>query len=253
MEITDKTLEEMLARGEIIDMGEVEIEDIEIPVDVEEMEIPVHVAEDEAIDQRMIPELVVYTGKAENKQQPVAQEPASNPLFIHTLKIEDVQKRLRNLADYLLPEIGKADRFAKAFGITTERDRIRTFGNYFADFIGNRGSAFENKDYVDPAQFIVKAEIALMNLKNGFEGNSRPIRKNIREVLAEKDEKIYNSIRQRLPEIARAVAITGTGFAVDIKKIYEAAKKERKSPFEYAKDIKTHKQIDELERQLNYR
>jgi len=242
MEITDKTLEEMLARGEIIDMGEVEIEDIEIPVDVEEMEIPVHVAEDEAIDQRMIPELVVYTGKAENKQQPVAQEPAAKQLFTYFAKADNTQKRLRNLADYLFPEQKISDRIANAFGRTTEKDRIRAFGAYLADSIGSNG-------YVNPAQFLVKAEIALMNLKSG-NNSGKPIRNSIKTALVEKSDKVYDSIRQKLPEIARAV--TTTGFALELCELYSNALRAGKSPFEYARDIKRERQLDELARQANY-
>ena len=236
MENNEPSLEEMLARGEIIDIGEVVIEPEE-----QEIEIPLYAAEEEPIG-REYPVLVFYTGKAENKKQPVAQEPASKPLFTHSVKADEAQKRLRNLVDYLIPQPGIAGRLANAFGMTTERDRIRAFGNYLADFIGSNG-------YVNPAHFLVKAENALKNLKSGNNsGNS--IRKSIKNALVGKDEKVYESIRQKLPEIARAVATTG--FALELCEICSDADRAGKSAFEYAKDIRRERQIEELARQANY-
>ena len=135
-----------------------------------------------------------------------------------------------------------SDKIANAFGRITEKDRIRAFGAYLADSIGSNG-------YVNPAQFLVKAEIALMNLKSG-NNSGKPIRNSIKTALAEKSDKVYDSIRQKLPEIARAV--TTTGFALELCEIYSDALRAGKSPFEYAKDIRRERQLDELARQANY-
>ncbi|MFH1065769.1 MAG: hypothetical protein V1734_04670 [Nanoarchaeota archaeon] len=228
----ERSLEEMLMNGQILEIGEVMIEPEE-----REMEIPIYVAEDEAIDRRMIPVLVLYTGGLEKQNQHVAEEQANAYLFTHSVKSDEAQKRLRNLSDFLLSKPGKACRIANTFDITTERDRISAFGSYFAEFIsGNK--------YITPAQFLIKAEVALMNLKNGSECNGRPIRKTIRKALSGKDEKVYDSIRQKLPEIARAVATTG--FAIEVRDICADAGRTGKNVFEYARGIRMERYLDEI-------
>lgn len=236
MTFENTPLEKLLEQGKILEIGEVKIEE-------EEQEIPIDVAEDESIAQGY-PELVFYTGGPENTKPVLVEEPANAPLFAYAVKAEDAQKKLRNLASILFSEPGRAHRLASAFGITTERDRISAFGTYFADFLGNEG-------YINPALFLVKAEVALVNLKSEKEGN-KPIRKSIREVLSGKDEKVYGAIRERLPEIARAVATTGTGFAVEVRDIYRNAEKAGKTPFEYALDLRRERQLEALTRQANY-
>jgi len=130
--------------------------------------------------------------------------------------------------------------FAAALGITTEMDRVNAFGDYLAEVIGNKG-------HITPAQFIVKAEIALINLKNGFEGDGRLIRKTIRKALSGKNEKVYGSIRNRLPEIARAVATTG--FAIGI---CNDANNVGKTAFEYARGNEMERYLDEIAASVRY-
>ncbi|MDD4878236.1 MAG: hypothetical protein PHO02_04330 [Candidatus Nanoarchaeia archaeon] len=219
MNIINKTLEEMKADGEIIDFGEVVIEE-------ENQEMPV---------------LVLYIPpKVIKKQAPL--EDMVEPLSFHNVRAEDAQRRLRTLPDYLFGKAGLGYKAARLFGITTERDRLDAFGKYFAD-------SLDGRRYLNPAQFLVKAEIAIINVKSGKEGE-RPIRKSIRKALSGKDEKVYDSIREKLPQIARAVATTG--FAVEVADIYRDADKTGKTPFEYAKDIRRERQLDDLAKRIIY-
>lgn len=252
MEIMNKTIEEMLASGEIIEIGEVviEAEEPEVLSYAENCEkgIPAALENKGTLFNGKIPDLVICTKKADEPKPVNIQEPAAAPLFTYFVKADSAQKRLRNLAAYLFPEPKISFRIANAFGRTTERDRISAFGNYFADFMGNENFT-ESNGYVNPAQFLVKAELALVSLKSG-NNSGRPIRKSIRDALAGKDETVYDSIRQKLPEIARAIATTG--FAVELCKIYSDACRARKSAFEYASGIRAEKQLEEIARQANY-
>lgn len=227
----ETSLEEMLARGEIIDIGIVEIEE-------EELEIPVDV--DDGIDRSMLPELVPYV-PPKTPRNAVPLEYRAELSSVHAVRVEDAQKRLRMLPQYLSEKKGLGQKVARLFSATTEQDRINAFGDYFAEFLGN------SKGYLSPAEFVVKAEIALLNLKAGTDGG-RPIRKSIRAVLAGKDEKVYDAIREKLPEIARAVATTG--FAIEINQIYNDASRIGRTAFEYAREIKQHKYVDAIERKL---
>lgn len=263
----EDTLEDMMARGEILDIGEVVIENEEGEVVIEEDEIPVYVEEDvidrsmlpteefvpgkvrltplpfaangsePSIDRSRLPDLVIYTGPRGNPK-PIVLEQKVEPTSIHAVRVEDAQKRLRMLPSYMLEEPGVVSR---VFGATTERDRLKAFGDYFSEFLGNR------KGYLSPAEFVVMAELALLNLKAGEDGG-RPIRKSIREALAGKDEKVYNAIREKLPEIARAVATTG--FAVELNQIYNDAGRARRNVFEYAQDIKRERYVDSIAERL---
>ena len=151
------------------------------------------------------------------------------------------QKGLEQLAERMFGEEKAGSRIAKVFGKTTERDVFKVFGEYFAGFINSKTG------YISPEQFVVQAEIALMNLKAGEEGG-RPLRKGIRNVLSGKDESVYSNIRQKLPEIARAVATTG--FALELNKLYSDACKVGMKTFGYANDIKRYRHIDSIEQRL---
>ncbi|MDI6737497.1 MAG: hypothetical protein QME12_03185 [Nanoarchaeota archaeon] len=263
----ERSYEELKARGEIL-------EECEVVIEEEEAEIPVYVEEDlidrgmlpevaefapgkakvtplpfaahdkaPDIDRSRLPDLVIYRGpppKASNRQVPAYD--MANICSASSVKVSDAQKRLEELAERLLGEENAGSRLARFLGRTTERGRLNAFGNYFAEFLRNSSTG-----YISPEQFLVKAEMALINLKAGAEGG-RPIRKSIREALAGKNKAVYDSIRQKLPEIARAVATTR--FAMEIRQIYIDAGRAGRSAFDYANDIKRERQIDNIARML---
>lgn len=274
----ERSLEEMLRSGEILEIGEAVIEDeeMEIPLDVDE--IPVHVEEpsnEDYIDRSMLPEadnnfqprarkltplpsdkgknqnpagidwsrlpaLVIYTGQPQKVPKNQAYDTAGL-CSASSVKVGDAQKRLEQLAELMLGEEKIGSRVAKVFGRETERDRLKAFGEYFAGHISSRTG------YISPEQFVMQAEKALNTLKSGEEGG-RPLRRNIRDALSGKDESVYNSIRQRLPEIARAVATTG--FAMELNQIYNDAGKIGAKPYEYAREIRNHRHIDRIAERL---
>lgn len=256
----EKSLEEMLRNGEILEMGEVVIEEeeLEIPVYVEEQSndnyidrsrlpevvdfapgkariTPLPFAANEskqAVDWSMLPDLVIYVpSKAPNKQS----YDMTGLCSVSSVKVGDAQKKLEQLAELMFGEEKLGSRVAKVFGRTTERDVLNAFGKYFAGHINSKTG------YISPEQFVIQAEMALITLKAGEEGG-RPLRKSIRNAISGKDESVYNSIRQKLPEIARAVATTG--FAVELKNIYNDAGRIGGKPYEYAKEIRNHRHIE---------
>lgn len=264
--INDETsLEELMARGEILEIGEVVIEDEpEIPVYVEEQPkanedyidrsmlpeavgfapgikrvtpLPFDSGKDQnpaGIDRGRLPDLVIYSGPSpKSPNRPSYDMAELNSKY--SVKAEDAQRRLKHLAELMFGEEKIGSKVAKVFGRETERDRLEAFGKYFAGHISSKTG------YISPEHFVMQAEMALIALKAGEEGG-RPLRKSIRNALSGKDESIYNSIRQKLPEIARAVATTG--FAVELNSIYNDAGKIGGKPYEYAREIRNHRHIN---------
>ena len=278
------SLEERMAAGEILDIGEVVIEEEEEKaVDVEnELEIPVYFEEqlnanEDTIDRSMLPEvidfvpgrkrltplpytdkdnkpaldwsklpdLVIYRGPLQ--KAPIRQSYDMAGLYsASSVKISDAQKRLEKLAELMFGVEKAVEKAAKMLGRTTERGRFKAFGEYFAGFLNNNQEK-NSTGYISPEQFIIQAENALKNLQAG-EDRGRPIRKSIRDVLSGQDESVYKGIRQKLPEIARAVATTG--FAVELNNIYSEAGKNGGKPVEYAREIKNHRLIDRIAENL---
>lgn len=240
----ETSLEEMMARGEILEIGEVVIEEeeLEIPVFVEEQANP----EDDFIDRSRLPDLVIYKGPPPKAQPDYLHLESRAGLYsASSVKVCDAQKRLEQLAERMLGEEKAGNKVARIFGRTTERDRLKAFGEYFAGFLGKNQES--STGYISPEQFLVKAEMALINLQAGIDGG-RPLRKSVRDALSGKDESVYNSIRQKLPQIARAVATTG--FAVELNQIYDDASRVGRKTFDYANDIRRERQIDNISRRL---
>jgi len=211
----EDTLEAMLARGEIHEIGEVVIE--EEP----EIEIPVYIG-DERICDGEVPDLVVFKAGLESKTPNLARIPAV-PAYRgvgpqrSVITAKDAQARLRSLPGRLgFGEPGIGSRMANIFAVTTERQKIQAFGDYLAELIGRTPCC-----YVDPAGFVALVNIAAINLQKGLEcGTGRPVRQGLREVLSCRDPLFYDDLVSRTQQIARAIATAGSGFASEVDGIY---------------------------------
>jgi len=203
-------LEQLLKEGKILEIGEVVMED------EPELEIPVYMEgedEDDFIDRSRLPELVLYTGGIEKQGEvPAAFPYADESRAECTASLHGMRRRLGLLAEYLGLEKTLGTRVAETLGARTKRSTMQAFGNYMHDYLL---SGINNRNMTAP-EFVIAAHIALINLKNGFElGTGRPVRKSMREAFKGRRDSIYEGIKHKLPEIARAVATTG--FAVELR------------------------------------
>lgn len=245
----DTSLEAMLARGEILDIGVVEI------LPDEEPEIPVHLYTEEAIVQGNLPDLLLYRGGLENENVTSSEEPvvpaemSVKSSSKYSVTARDAQERLKSLPERLrLEESGIGRRIANIFAVTTERQKIQAFGDYLADSIRRTPC-----DYIDPAGFVSLVNIAVINLQKGFEcGTNRPVRQSVREVLSGKDKVFYDDLLSRVPQIARAIAATCPGFVSEVDEIYDAAGSMGKKPFQYALGLKNGQDLDHMARADRY-